>query len=196
MADLDVEAAVAEATNEENFDVFEYFSESSLPEGIVTLYRDTAAAVRLLEIKATQTANDNREESEGLGITDDVEYVDEDEIAELTQRLKNSAVTFKIRAIAPAARTALEKAARAKNPYVEGGENTGYWEAFNGNLIAKSIVSVTNAKGQQDPNEWTPARVQKFAEITEPSEWAKVFTKTLELNFVSDSIDRAVTADF
>lgn len=200
MAELDLDditnKAVDEATSEDTFDALDFFTGSILPEGTVTAYRDTAAAVRLAEIKRAKEAEKNREEDEGLSLTDDVEYIDEDEIDELSTRLKQSAVTFKLRAVAPAARTAMEKAARAKYKYVEGAENPDYFEALNANLIAKSIVSVSNYKGQTDPNTWDAARVMKFIEVTETSEWNKVFAKVYELNYVGDAIDQAVNADF
>lgn len=194
--ELNIEDKVAEATNEENFDALAFFADASLPEGTAVLYRDSAAAVRLNEIGTEATARKELDEEEGLGVTDEIGYANPDEIDQLAARLKASAVTFKLRAIAPAARTALEKAARAKNPYTEGAANDEYWADFNGNLIAKSIVSVTNVKGQSDSNKWDRVRVEKFAEITEPSEWQKVFGKVYELNFIADAIDRAVTADF
>jgi hypothetical protein len=188
--------AVEEATSEENFDALDYFSNASLPTGTATLYRDTAAAVRVNEIREEIAASEKQDEDEGLGLADEGGYVDDDELDELTERLKASAVTFHLQALAPAARTALEKSARAKHGFKDGEENTGYWEAFNANLVAKSIQSVVNAKGQKDSNKWDAARVIKFIEVLEPNEWQKLFVKVFELNFIQDAIDRAVSADF
>jgi hypothetical protein len=191
-----VEKAVEEATSEENFDALDFFSNATLPSGTVTIYRDTAAAYRINEIRAQVEAAKGVDEDEGLGITDDGGYIDDDEVDELTERLKASAVTFNLQALAPAARTALEKSTRAKHGFKADEENSAYWEAFNANLVAKSIQSVANAKGQKDSNKWDAARVIKFMEVLEPSEWQKLFLKTFELNFVQDAIDRAVSADF
>lgn len=190
------EKAVEEATDEDNFDALDFFSDASVPSGTVTLYRDTAAAVRINEIREQAAATAKTDEDEGLGISDEAGYIDEEEVDELTQRLKNSAVTFNLQALAPAARTALEKSARAKHNFKEGEENSAYWEAFNANLIAKSIQSVTNAQGKKDSKTWDAARVLKFSEVLENSEWQKLFSKVYELNFVSDAIDQAVSADF
>jgi len=191
-----VEEAVAQATSEEKFDVLDFFSGASLPETEVTVYADAGAAFRLAQIKSEEKERAARAEEEGISLTDDVGYTDEDEVDELARRLQASAVIFKLRGLAPAAHEALEKHARAVNPFTEGAENREYNEAYNASLIASTIVSVRNAKGVTDKNKWDAARVLAFAEKAQPSEFERLYIGVFNVNFLGDAIDRAVSADF
>lgn len=194
--DEETQEAVAAATSEDEFDALDFFSNSALPEDTVTVYADAATAYRLAELDRKKAEQAQLAEEEGLGLTDDLEYIDEDEITELKTKLKKSAIIFKLRGLAPSARDAIEKAARAKNPYVEGSENVEYNEAFNANLISNTIVSVTNAKGTPDKNKWDAARVLAWGKVAQPSEFDKLFTGVFKVNYIGDAIDRAVNADF
>lgn len=196
--DLDAQAAeaVAKATSEEEFDALSFFSGASLPEDTITVYADAATAYRLADLDRKKREQALLEEEEGVSIGDEIEYIDEDEVAALRQRLLASAVNFNLRGLSPAARDAIEKKARASNPYTEGGENSEYNEDFNANLIASTIVSVTNAKGQTDKNKWDAKRVLAFGKAAQPSEFDKLFTGVFRVNYIGDAIDRAVSADF
>lgn len=194
--DNEIVEAVTAATSEDTFDALAFFSGQSLPEDTITIYADAKSAYRLAELREKVAANKQREEDEGLSLTDDVAYVDEDEVAELQRSLKSSAVIFKLRGLAPAAKDAIEKKARASHSFVEGAENTEYNEAFNGNLIASTIVSVSNAAGKVDQNKWDAARVLAFTKIAPESEFAKLYLGVLKVNYIGDAIDQAVSADF
>lgn len=192
----EVDAAVAAATSEDTFDALAFFSGAALPEATVTVYADAQSAYRLAELDRKQREQALAEEEDGIGITDAVEYIDPDEIAELTTKLKASAINFKLRGLAPVVRDAIERKARASNPYTEGADNTEYAEDFNGNLIANTIVSVSNAKGTVDKNKWDAARVLAWGQVAQPSEFDKLFTGVYRVNYIGDAIDRAVSADF
>lgn len=194
--DQDVDVAVETATSEDSFDAFAFFSNAALPEDTVTVYADAATAYKLAELARKAEQQKELDEAEGTSLTDDVEYIDPDDVAALKEKLNTSAINFNLRAIAPAAREAIEKHARATHPYTEGGENTEYNEAFNANLIADTIVSVTNAKGVADKNKWDAARVLAWGKIAQPSEFDKLFTGVFRVNYIGDAIDRAVNADF
>lgn len=192
----EVEAAVATATSEDEFDALAFFAGAALPEDTITVYADAQAGYRLTEILEAEKAREATSKSEGLGLTDDITYTDEDEVNALHERLKASAVIFKLRGLAPAARDAIERKARASNPYVEGTENREYNEDYNASLIASTIVSVSNAKGKTDKNKWDKARVLAFADAAQPSEFDKLYVGAFKVNFIGDAIDRAVSADF
>lgn len=192
----DTNEAVAKATSEDEFDALAFFSNAALPEDTVTIYGDAASAYRLAELDRKRKEQQAQDEDEGTSLTDEIEYIDPDEIDELKTRLNASAINFKLRGLAPAARDAIEKAARAKHPYVEGAENTEYNEAFNANLIASTIVSVSNAAGKIDKNKWDAARVLNFGKVAQASEFDKLFTGVFRVNYIGDAIDRAVSADF
>lgn len=195
-AQQEIQDAVDAATSEDSFDALAFFSGNALPEDTVTVYANADAAYKLAAIREKYEEQKEREDEEGLGITDEVFYVDEDEVAELQRTLKASAVVFNIRGLAPAAKDALEKHARATFPYSEGAENREYNEALNAALIAKSIVSVSNAKGTKDKNTWDDARVLAFTKVAPESEFAKLYLGVLKVNYIGDAIDAAVSADF
>jgi hypothetical protein len=198
MTDLETAAQVAvdNATSEDEFDAFSFFANAALPEDTVTVYADAKTAYRLAEIDRKRREQQELEESEGLSLTDEVEYIDPDEVDALQTTLKASAINFNLRGLAPSARDAIEKHARATHPYTEGGENTEYNEAFNAALIANTIVSVTNAKGTADKNKWDAARVLNWGQVAQPSEFSKLFEGVFRVNYIGDAIDRAVSADF
>lgn len=192
----DIQAAVEVATSEEEFDALAFFSGSALPEDTVTVYADADTAYKLATIKQKYDESKEQEESEGLGITDEVFYVDEDEVEALQRKLKASAVVFKLRGLAPAAKDAIEKHARATFPYTEGAENTEYNESLNASLIASTIVNVSNVAGKVDKNKWDADRVVAFSKIAAESEFAKLYLGALKVNYIGDAIDQAISADF
>lgn len=195
---LQTEATVAveNVTSEEEFDALAFFSGATLPEDKVTVYADAATAYQLATLAVKEKERAELAESEGISLADDVEEIDPDEVAELQRRLKASAITFHLRALAPAARDAIERKARASNPYVEGADNTEYNEAFNASLIADTITAVSNANGKYDKNKWDAARVLAWGKVAQPSEFDKLFTGVFRVNYIANAIDLAVNADF
>lgn len=198
MTDLEdaVTNAVAALAESEEFDVLEYFEGATLPVGNVTLYRDADAGYRIAEILEAEEARKKQSAEEGLGLTDELEYTDEDELTELHKRLLASAVTFDLRAVAPEAKKAIEAHLRATLPYKKNAENEEYNTAFNNTIIAKSIQSVTNAAGAADTKAWTADRIEQLEAKLVPSEFGRLVQKVFELNYIGDAIDRAVHADF
>lgn len=198
MTDLetDTQAAVEAATSEDEFDAFSFFANAALPEDTITVYADAKTAYALAEVDRKRREQKALDELEGTSLTDEVEYIDPDEVEALQEKLRASAINFNLRGLAPAARDAIEKNARATHKYVEGAENTEYNEAFNAALIANTIVSVTNAKGTPDKNKWDAARVLKWGQVAQPSEFSKLFEGVFRVNYIGDAIDRAVSADF
>jgi hypothetical protein len=196
--ETEVATAVTDATAEDSFDALAFFSGAALPEDIVTLYADAGAAYEIAKFKEEEKEREARNAAEGLGLTDDDAYdnTDEDHLNELYTRLRASAVKFHLKGLPPKVLEVMDKHIKATHPYKEGAENAEYNEVFNAELIAKTIVSVTNLAGKVDPNPWTPARVQEFAVTAEPSEFHKLFVGVFKVNYIGNAIDAAVTADF
>lgn len=192
----DTAVAVENATSEDEFDALTFFAGAALPEDTITVYQDARAAYSLSEIERKIREQKEQDELEGTSLADEVEYIDPDEIDALKTRLKASAVNFKLRGLAPAARDAIEKHTRATHPYTEGADNTEYNEAYNASLIASTIVNVSNAAGKVDKNKWDAARVLAWGQAAQPSEFSKLFEGVFRVNYIGDAIDRAVNADF
>lgn len=194
------EAIVDAATNSETFDVLEFVTNAKLPEDTVSVNTDYAAGMRLNKIFAAEAArekNAKKGKKDSLSIGDDYDDVtDENEVNELYERLAATAITFKLRGLAPAARKAIQNNLRATLNYTEGAENPEYWEALNTKIVADTIQSVTNASCQTDPNKWTPERLAKLEEIAHPEEFSKLLIAALELNFATQLVEAKVNADF
>lgn len=194
---FEIDAALAEATDRETFDVLEFVKGANTPEQDVTIYTDADAALKLAHIFVEEAARAKRAEKEPLGLDEeDSPVADEDEINELHERLTASALVFKLKGLAPAAVRALENGLKAKLPYTEGAENEEFTEAFNNTLIAKSIKSVTRADGAVNENAWTAESVAAINDTLYVSEANKLFNGAAEVNFVGAIFDRAVNADF
>jgi len=195
MANIDVDAAVEEATSKENFDVLAFVQGSNLPTHDVTVYTDGDAALRMARILIAEDEREQRRQLEGVSLADDDEAVDEDEITELHDRLVASLV-FHMQGLAPSATRALHNKLKATHPYVDGGENPEYTEAFNNTLIAKSILSVENAAGAKNTDKWTAEKVSDLLDSLYVSEANKIFDGAAELTYIGAIFDRAVSADF
>jgi hypothetical protein len=199
-----IEAKIEELTDPGTFDVLEFVQatvdedgNSLLPDDEVVIFRDRNAGTKLANIYRAEKERNEKESSEGIGLADEYEdYADEDEIAELRKRVLDSALTFTVQALAPAAVKAIEKKMRATHEFKEGADNKEYYEDYNGTVIAKSIAKVVNAKGQVDPKTWDAKRVLKFNESIADDEFNKLFSKVWELNFTVNLFDEVVNADF
>lgn len=196
--------AVANATNRETFDVISFFSGGALPTEKVVIYRDIEAAYELNKIYQAEEdvakGKAKKKKVDSLSIADpDADAEDaakEEKIAEYRDRLKQSAVTFHLRGLAPKAQLAIEKNLQATLPYKEGGENPEYDEAFYGTLIAKTIQYVTNAAGAKDDSPWDADRVKELTENLPGAEFGKITEGVIKLTYAGNAIDRAVSADF
>jgi len=197
MSELD--ESVTEALAPETFDVLDFVQGRGLPRSAVTLYTDVEAGQRLADLAATEESNAKLAEKEGLGIADEVEWVDPDEVEELRERIENSAITFKLRGLAPAAKKALRNGLVAKHNFKEdvpANEQEAYFEEYSYTLIAKTVEAVVRADGAEDNTKWTPERVKAFHEAYNETEYARLDNAVYNINFNTDVFDRAASADF
>lgn len=193
----DLEDAVTAVLDAEEFDVLEFFAGAVLPTKDVTLYRDAAAGFALAEILDAEAEAKKKNKSEGLGLGDDDGYVDEDRITELHERLLASAATFHLKAIDPEVQRELREELRLKHKVRTGAPTSEDFNVeYNYAVIAKTIQSVTAANGKVDTKEWTVERVEKFDRKVLSTEFERLFEAVFEINFIGDSIDKAVNADF
>ena len=195
----ELDESVIAALAPETFDVLDFVTGSGLPRKKVTLYTDVEAGQRLADLVAAEKAIENRAETDGLGITDDVEWVDPEEVAQLREKIEGSAITFTLKGLAPAAKKALRLSLVAKHNYKEdvpAAEQEGYFEEYSYTLIAKTIESLSRADGAVDNKKWTPERVKKFHESFNEGEYKRLDDTVYEVNFQTDVFDRAASADF
>lgn len=192
--------AVDEALSEETFDVMEFVAGTNTPEDEIKIYTDADAAAKILKFL------DSEKESQKVKVDDysldsalpdeEEELLSEEELTELHERLKNSELIFKVKGLAPKALEAVENHLKATTDYVEGAENKEYNKALDHKIVADSIVSVTNSKGQVDKHKWTPQQVEDFLPALYPSERAKLYIGVGNINWLGGIFDQAVSADF
>jgi hypothetical protein len=203
MVDINTEeinnTVVAEATSREKFDVISFFSGAALPTEQVVIYRDIEAAYELNKIYEAEEqaakAKKKNKQVDDLSIADS-DNAHEAKIAEYRERLNNSAVTFHLRGLAPAAQSAIEKSLRAKFEFKQGSENEEYHAEFFGTLIAKTIQYITNAQGARDDSTWDRARVDELAANLPAADFGKLSEGVIKVTYAGNAIDQAVNADF
>lgn len=199
--EINVEEAIAEATDLDTFDVFEFLEGANTPQNTVTVYTDADAALKVAHFLVEEKErNERSKQIDQYSLTeeldDEAEQLSEEELTALTERLKASALTFELKGLAPAARKALEKHLQATTDYSATDESPEYDRALDGELVARSIVGVTNARGKKSSTKWTAENVLKLTDTLYESESAKLFRGVGEINYVGAIFDRAVTADF
>lgn len=175
-----IDAAQAPGT----FDVLSFIEGTSYPTSEVTLYMDVAAADRLLRANAERLKlDDGKSKDKGA-----YEKLDT-EIAELSERVKASAMTFALRGMPPGLvqdiyGTVSEDAAP---------EDTRHAES---KLVAATISGVTNAAGASDPRVWDADAVDKLRRYVKEGEYARLVEGVVQVNFNATLFDQATDAGF
>lgn len=191
--------AVKEALAPETFDVLEFVEGQGTPADSVTIYTNNKAGFRLGQLIDQEAANGDRAQAEGLGIADELEWVDPDEIAALREQIEATALTFELSGLAPAAKEAIRKSLTAKHGFSDSkplAEQEAYFEDYTHTLIAKTITGVTRADGVRDPKTWDVERVAGLRARLNEAEFKRLDNAVYEINFKTDVFDRAVSADF
>lgn len=169
----------------ETFDVLAVAQGRSYPKDTVHVYMDHEAA-HLLH-KGEVLAADLKEGA-------DVDAWDAERKG-LIERVKSSAVVFDLQGLSQKAIKAIEDQADAKFGVDDESEAKNSWR--NKAFLAAHIAKVTNVSGAVDPNPWDADRVEAFEGDAPPEEYAKLFTKMLELTFKAAYFEQVeVSPDF
>lgn len=196
MTDNGLSTAVNEALNQESFDVLEFVTGDRTPRKKVTIYTDAEAGYRLDELLALE--ENGVAQSDGLSITDDVPWVDEEEVAELQEKIKASALTFHLKGLAPKVRDAIQKELQARHNFSDTASDeakVAYFEDFSGTLISRSIEKATNAAGASDTS-WSTDKVNTLRGRINGTEFARLDEAVFDINTDAELFTRAVNADF
>lgn len=193
---------MSETTNLENalqkgtFNVLDAVKGRGYPTDKVTLYtafdaeyeaRNIEAKLKALEgKKATKEVTAQRTELQSS-------------LDACLQRIKDSALTFHLRGVAPSVQEAIYAEADAhladeNNEDITTDEQRN--EFVNNAVIAAHIVKVVNAHGDEDLSEWTGEKVGALREILPDGEMLKLLQKVAELSFEAAAFDKVVGPDF
>lgn len=177
--------AVTLAQSPETFDVLSFIEGTAYPTETVTIYTDALSADALLKVDRA------RKEAEKAQLAEEATLNTEDfdsQIADLTEKVKASALTFSLRGLPPGLVQEIYSVdENAEEEVIRSAENK---------LIASTIVSVTNAKGATDSRLWDEEAVEKFRRFLKEGEFAKVVRAVVNVNFNAAVFDQATDAGF
>lgn len=173
--------AITTAQAPETFDVLSFISGTAYPTETVTVYTDALSATELVNAYKARIENDTHGDSD----TDDKLTA---KIAELTEKVKASALTIELRGMPPGM-------VRDLYDLPEDAEEQAVREAEN-KLIANTIVSVKNAAGSQDSRVWDSEGVEGLRRFLKEGEFAKLSRGVVNVNFNASVFDEATDAGF
>lgn len=178
---MSTENAVQEAQAPGTFDVLSFVEGTAYPTDTVVIYQDVKSVTDLLN------ANNRRLEMDKSEKTGDYTEIDA-EIAELTEKVKASAMSFYLRGMPPGVSRTIFNA-------TDDTTDAQYREMEN-ELIAKTIVRVTNAAGASDERLWDGETVAKLRDFVKEGEFRKLVTAVANVNFNAMVFDQATDAGF
>jgi len=195
---LELSENIEAALNQETFDVLEFVTGDLTPKDEVVIYTDAEAGYALDKLVQAEADNASRAESEGLGITDELTWVDPDEVDALRERIEASALTFELKGMAPQLKKAIRSALVAKHGHKESDDfekAEPFYRELTHELIARSIVQARRADGKLDKT-WTAEKIATLDGRLHPTEFGRLDQAVYRVNSDTDVFDRAVSADF
>lgn len=196
----DLPESVTEAMSQEAFDVLNFVTGYGTPVSSVEIYANADAGYRLAQLVERERAIAAKAEVEGLSIAEDADWVDPDEVEAIKTEIEDSALTFKLQAIAPGAKETLRERLAEKHsfdPEVPVEDQEAFFREYTLELAAATIKSVTHkASGKVDESPWTPERVEALRVSLYEYEFQRLDRAVYALNFEGDVFERAVSADF
>jgi len=194
----DLPANLETALDQETFDVLDFVTGDLTPEDTVVIYTDATAGYALDRLAEAEKEQAKRGETEGLGIADELVWVDPDEVDALKAKIEASALTFKLKGLAPALKKALRANLVAKHNFKEDAsfdESEGFYRDFTHELIARSIVEARTSTGKVDKT-WTVEKISKLEGRIHPTEFARLDRAVFAVSSDAELFDLAVSADF
>lgn len=187
-------AAIIEAAKDKNtFNVLDAIQGRSYPQDIVTIYTDTNAAYEIhnIEKHIADLGNDEAEQINKL----------DEQITTLKQRIKDTALTFRLRGIGRDLKEAINDEARLLFPWTDKtnpdpvDQGIGA-EWVNRSFLAAHIVDVTDALGNVDEHMWDEAQVETLRKSIPDESFLSLIRLMQELSFAATYFDASVTPDF
>lgn len=164
----------------DTFDVFSFIEATAYPTEEVSVYQDVKSAAELLKT--------NQERLDAEAGTEKFDSAELDaKIAELTEKIEKSKLTFELRGMPPGLVRELYTAAEDDEDAEKDAENK---------LIAGTIVAVRNATGARDAKVWDTEGVAKLRHFLKEGEFGKLIQGVVSVNFNATVFDQATDAGF
>jgi hypothetical protein len=171
-----VEAAQAPET----FDVLAFVEQTAYPTQRVVVFQDAKSADEYVKLVAERIELDKAGE--------DTAELDA-KVTELGEKISASSIVFDLRGMPPGIVQEILK--------VPEGEDESLHELDrDNNLIAKTIIKVSNAKGAVDPSPVSAETVAKLRSFLKEGEFGKLVKAASEVNFNAMVFDQATDAGF
>lgn len=187
-------------TPDETFDLDEFVQGRGYPTDTVTVFTNADAAYAHAQIQERLTVLAQERDTHDKRSKDYKERQAEFEILEaqaeeLKQEVKDSAITFHLRGIAPGHIDKIIKDVNAEAADQKWVGNEAESQATY-RIMADHIIKAVRADGKVDNRKFTPERAANLDFALPESEWTKLDRKIRELSFKSTYFDSAVDAGF
>ena len=182
------------------FDFTKYVSEkATVPDDSVVVYLDAKTAYEIDRLKAD---HDEWQKNPGARSITDMADVDE-RLEAMQEKIKESALTFHMRAVGEPERMVLQKKVRKEIPMAKNLSedeadvvNGERYEATLNAWVGASIVKVVTPEGAENRDKFDREKVADLRNLLHVGEWNKLVGRFNDLAFNESLIDRAVDAGF
>lgn len=182
------------------FDFAKYVSEkATVPDDSVVVYLDAKTAY---EIDRLKQEHDEWQRDPGARSITEVAEVDE-RLEAMQEKIKESALTFHMRAVGEPERMVLQKKVRKELPLAKSLSedeaevvNGERYEATLNAWVGAAIIKVVTPEGAESHDKFDREKVADLRNILHAGEWNKLVGLFNDLAFNESLIDRAVDAGF
>jgi hypothetical protein len=186
-----IEAAmelVEEAQSKKVFNLSDAIKGRAYPQKDVTVYLDDEAALKLVELNDKMSSIIDPEEMKKL----------EAESEKLSETIKQSAVTFKMRGVS---QDAIELVLKKMNEKYKvkgtaGTENPDWMRDYITNLVSLNIVSVSDFSGSADSTDFDFDKAEELRRNIPAAEWGKLVEMMQKLTLAGGYFDQLTDAGF
>ena len=168
--------AITAAQAPDTFDVLSFIEATAYPTETVTVYTDAKSATALLAL------NEKRKTGDAWDTSND------EEMAALTEKVKNSVLVFDLRGMPPGIVRDIYDVTEELDKDAQ--------ELAEAKLVASSIVRVSNVHGTVDSRVWDAEAVTKLKRFLKEAEFGKLVNGVINVNFNASVFDQATDAGF
>jgi hypothetical protein len=179
----DVVDLVSAAKEQGTFSILDAIKGRGYPSDSETVYTDVEAAYEVNRLE--EQINDSKDSKE----VDRLVAVQQ----EYKDRVKASALTFKMRGINEGVIDGIKKEAQGKFEDIWTGEGAQW---CNDRYLAAHIVEVSDAEGNVDEHKWTGEEVEGLRFLLPRESFETLTTLMHKLTFAASYFDASVTPDF
>lgn len=184
----DIEATIIQNQSPGVFDVLSFVEQTAYPTEDVVVFQDVKSADLYIELVNKRNALDGSDSS--TGEETETQKALTEEIHELGEKIKNSSMIFHLRGMPPGIVDDILKAPDPEN------DTTALERERENELVANTIIGVSNHKGDKDSRVWTGEEVAKLRRFLKEGEYGKLATGVSKVNFNAAIFDQATDAGF